>query len=434
MSSEFASVSWSSLGVSAMLVAVACSAAQPSSGLPQGSGGSGQANAGTGGSIAPAGSGGVPGSGGTVSIDVPGGGSNGAGTAGMESCATQEADAMIVRQPVDVIVVIDNSGSMQDEIDAVEQSINVDFANILSASGVDYRVILLSRHEKLNRQTSICVLAPLSGATSCPPTPDMPVFSERFYQYSLKVDSLNSLVLLIDTYDATEPDEFGLAPTGWSAWLRPAAKKVFLEITDDNSTEMTATEFESQLFALSPEHFGSADARKYVFHSIIGIGEKSTVTDPWLPEEAIQTSLCTGNDDTVENAGPVYQELSRLTGGLRFPLCQFTEFDVVFETIANNVTSQASIACEFPIPPAPADRELDLSKVAVSYDPGDGSGTKTFGQAMSAEQCVPDAFYIDEATRQIRLCPAACTSVQAGLQPTIDVLFTCEPTYVPPPK
>jgi hypothetical protein len=373
-------------------------------------------------------------SGGTVSVEVPTGGTDSGGTGGTESCATQKADAKIVRQPVDVVVVIDNSGSMQDEIDAVEQSINVDFANILSASGVDYRVILLSRHEKQNRQTSICVLAPLSGATTCPPTPDMPVFSERFYQYSLKVDSLNSLSLLIDTYDATVPDEFDLAPMGWSAWLRPDAKKVFLEITDDNSTEMTSAAFENALFALSPEHFGSPDARRYVFHSIIGLGEKSTVTDPWLPEEEIQTSLCTGNDDTVENAGPVYQELSRLTGGLRFPLCQFTAFDVVFETIANNVTSQASIACEFPIPAAPEDRALDLSKVAVSYDPGDGSGPKTFGQAMSPEQCVPEAFYIDEATQQIRLCPAACSSVQGGLMPTIDVLFTCEPTYVPPPK
>src|SRR5690349_11993481 len=112
MSSKFASLSWSSLGLAATLVVVACSAADPSRGLPHGNGGSGNANPGTGGSTTPAGSGGVPGSGGTVSIDVPGGGSTSGGTAGMESCATQEADAMIVRQPVDVIVVIDNSGSM----------------------------------------------------------------------------------------------------------------------------------------------------------------------------------------------------------------------------------------------------------------------------------------------------------------------------------
>ncbi len=421
--------SWSLLAVS-VLFAGACSAPTAT---PYGSSmGSGSGATGSGGDMGSGATGVI--AAGSTGIQVPSGGVSAGGTGGVESCATQEADAEIVRQPVDIIVVIDNSGSMQDEIDAVETNINNNFATILGSSGVDYRVILISRHERAGRQTSICVLPPLSANNACPPTPDMPAFTERFYQYSLKVDSLNSLVLIIDTYDATVPDEFGLGPAGWSAWLRPGAKKVFLEITDDNSTEMSSADFETALFAMAPEHFGSADNRKYVFHSIIGIGEKSVVTDPWLPEEDIQTSLCTGNANTVENAGPVYQELSRATGGLRFPLCQFTAFDVVFETIANNVATHAAIACDFPIPPAPADRELDLSKVAVSFDPGDGTGVQTFGQAMAADQCQPNAFYIDQTTQQILLCPEACASVQTGVAPAIDVLFTCEPTYIPPPK
>jgi len=379
-----------------------------------------------------------PGTGGTgnsLIVGLPTAGSAGSGgSGGVESCATQKADAAIVRQPVDIIVVIDNSGSMQDEIDAVERSINVDFANVLQASGVDYRVILISRHEKAGRDTSICVTAPLSSNATCPPVPDQPAFSEHFYQYSLKVDSLNSLELIIDTYHAATPDEFKLAPMGWSAWLRPAAQKVFLEITDDNSTRMTSADFDSKLLALSPENFGTSAQRKYVFHSIIGIGEKPKPTDAWLPSEDIQQSLCTGNADTVENPGVVYQELSRLTGGLRFPICQFNAFDTVFQTIANNVASHAGIACSFAIPPAPPDRELDLAKVAVSYDAGDGSATKTYGQAMSAAACVPDAFYIDTATQHIELCPDACAAAQGGLKPTINVLFTCAETYVPPPK
>jgi hypothetical protein len=379
-----------------------------------------------------------PGTGGTgnsLIVGLPTAGSAGSGgSGGVESCATQKADAAIVRQPVDIIVVIDNSGSMQDEIDAVERSINVDFANVLQASGVDYRVILISRHEKAGRDTSICVTAPLSSNATCPPVPDQPAFSEHFYQYSLKVDSLNSLELIIGTYHGATPDEFKLAPMGWSAWLRPTAQKVFLEITDDNSTRMTSADFDSKLLALSPENFGTSAQRKYVFHSIIGIGEKPKPTDAWLPSEDIQQSLCTGNADTVENPGVVYQELSRLTGGLRFPICQFNAFDTVFQTIANNVASHAGIACSFAIPPAPPDRELDLAKVAVSYDAGDGSATKTYGQAMSAAACVPDAFYIDMASQQIELCPDACAAAQGGLKPTINVLFTCAETYVPPPK
>jgi len=183
--------------------------------------------------------------------------------------------------------------------------------DLLQASGVDYRVILISRHEKVGRATSICVIAPLSTNSTCPPTPDQPAFSAHFFQYSLKVDSLNSLVLITGTYNGATPDEFKLAPTGWSAWLRPAAQKVFLEITDDNSTQMSSTDFDKALLALSPENFGTAAHRKYTFHSIIGIGEKPVATAAWLATEAIQNSPCTGNGDTVENPGVVYQELSR---------------------------------------------------------------------------------------------------------------------------
>jgi hypothetical protein len=357
----------------------------------------------------------------------------GGGAAGMTSCATVPVNAEVTRQPVDIIVVIDNSGSMQDEIDAVEQNINVNFANTLQANDVDYRVILISRHERERRQTSICVTAPLSANATCPPMPDQPAFTEHFYQYSLKVDSLNSLVLVIDTFDATVQDEFDLAPMGWGAWLRPNASKVFLEITDDDSLEMSAAEFTAAITAKSAQ-FGTPEAPKFRFHSIVGIGEKPTPTEAWLPDEPLQTSECTGNEDTVENAGPVYQELSRATGGLRFPICQYTAFDTVFDEIAKNVASSAVIACEFPVPAPPAGKTLDLSTVAVSYTPDGTTPPKTFGQARNLAECVPDAFYVDSATNQIVLCPETCAAAQRGSAPKIDVLFTCEPTFVPPPE
>jgi hypothetical protein len=417
--------------LAALALLVGCSAASEpgsstsSQGNTSGNASGGSSSQGSAGPIAQAG---------TLAIDVnPVAGGSSGGSGGVDSCATQQANAAIERQPVDIIVVIDNSGSMQDEIDAVERNINVNFANILQASGVDYRVIMLSRHEKQGRQTSICVTAPLSANAACPPTPDRPAFSDRFYQYSLKVDSLNSLVLLVDTIDATVKDEFDLAPTGWGAWLRPTAAKVILEITDDNSTEMTAADFVAKITAKSAQ-FGSAAAPTFVFHSIIGIGEKPQPAEPWLPTEDVQTSLCTGNSDTVENHGPVYQELSKLSHGLRFPLCQFTAFDAVFETIAKDVASKAAIACEFAIPAPPAGQDLDLSKVAVSYAPDEMTPPKTFGQAMTQADCVPDAFYTDAVANKILLCPDTCAAAQRGKNPKIDVLFTCEPTFVDPPK
>lgn len=421
-----------SLGAARWLSLVAALTGCSSSAAPE-SGGEASGAAGGSGPSAGGPSAGASAHGGSLVIDLPSatGGGDSSSSGGGQSCATQQAEAKVERQPVDIILAIDNSGSMQDEIDAVERNINVNFANILQSSGVDYRVILISRHEKKGRETSICVSAPLSANETCSPTPDRPAFSERFFHYSRKLESLDSLVKLVETFDGTEEDEFDLAPEGWGSWLRPGAAKVFLEITDDDSTEMSAQQFVAAITAKS-DQFGTASAPSFRFHSITGIVEKPEPAEPWRPEEPIQTKKCTGNSDKVENAGEVYQELSRATGGLRFPLCQYTAFDVVFDTIAKDVVTHAGLQCEVEIPPPPPGRELDLAKVAVAYDAGDGSAPQTFGQAMSAAQCVPSAFYVDAG--KIRLCPETCAAAQHGKNPKLDVLFTCEETFVDPPK
>ncbi|MGA9522274.1 MAG: hypothetical protein WBV82_12460, partial [Myxococcaceae bacterium] len=63
-----------------------------------------------------------------------------------EACESLSDEASLTKKPVDIIVVIDNSGSMTAEIVAVENNINVNFAQIIEQSGIDYRVILLAKH------------------------------------------------------------------------------------------------------------------------------------------------------------------------------------------------------------------------------------------------------------------------------------------------
>ena len=127
------------------VLAAGCSAGSAAGSAARGSAGSSNNNNNnTGGTASSPGPSGDGGSGNSLVVGLPtDGGSSTGGSGGAESCATQKANAAIVRQPVDIIVVIDNSGSMQDEIDAVARSINVDFANVLQTSGVDYRVILI---------------------------------------------------------------------------------------------------------------------------------------------------------------------------------------------------------------------------------------------------------------------------------------------------
>jgi len=357
----------------------------------------------------------------------------GQGAAGRPSsgttCATVSAAAKPILQPVDIILVLDNSGSMEDELDAVEKNINVNFANILQQSGVDYRVILISRHRKDERteseeaSTSICVASPLSALGACPAA--KPVNSERFFQYSIKVESENSFDRILSTYN--KKDQFELTQVGWSEWLRPGAKKVFLELTDDNAA-LAVDSFVQKLTALEPANFGTLVNPDFVFHSIIGLREKSPASAPYQPDEEIQTATCSGGGDTVANAGVGYQELSRRTGGLRFPICEFSSYDTVFSTIAEDVVSHSQLTCDFDIPTLSDGQTLDLSKVAVAYAEGGNTTPTQFGQALTSADCQADAFYIED--NHIYLCPDTCSAVKADSAAQVTVLFTCESTII----
>jgi hypothetical protein len=352
-----------------------------------------------------------------------------------QACVIDREEATLVAQPVDIIFVLDNSGSMDDELEAVEANINVNFASILLESQVDYRVILISRHrteardESEEASTSVCVASPLSDLTSCDEA-DEPEFSDRFFQYSTKVESDDSFDVILDTYappfdegEEEYEEEFDHAPQGWSEWLRPGAKKVFLEVTDDDE-DMSPEDFVAELTRIAPEHFGDPENPSFVFHSIVGLAEKAAPTAAYLPDEPLQEDECTGNDGDVTSAGSTYQELSRSTGGLRFPLCQFDAYDVVFQRIAEDVVLTRGIACDFPIPAAPGGLELDLDNVAISYTPGAGAEAVQFGQAPGVNACQSDAFYI--AGDRLNLCPQTCATIRSNPSANVAVLFTCE--------
>jgi hypothetical protein len=299
---------------------------------------------------------------------------------------------------VDIIFVIDNSGSMGEEIAAVEDNINVNFADIIQASNVDYRIILISKHGR-NQDQSICVRSPLSGTTCRPRPPNRPANTARFFHYDVEVGSWNSLQLLLDTFH--QRDRHGFAPNGWSGWLRPGARKVFVEITDDESN-LSATAFENALFQLSPDHFGTAQARNFVWHSIVGLAANSPPTEAWPPWAPLQGARCS----TAPAPGLVYQELSRRTGGLRFPICAHGSFDAVFEAIAEEVIEDV-LSCELSLP---ASDPPNPETLEIEHTPGDGGGILVYRKVPDPSACTGDGFYLDGST--VRLCPGTCAAVQ----------------------
>ena len=62
------------------------------------------------------------------------------------ACVQKSLTSTQTTRPVDIIFVIDNSGSMDDEISEVETQINRNFANIIEDAGIDYRVVMISSY------------------------------------------------------------------------------------------------------------------------------------------------------------------------------------------------------------------------------------------------------------------------------------------------
>jgi hypothetical protein len=104
---------------------------------------------------------------------------------------------------VDIVVVIDTSGSMDEETAQVKQNINA-FAHSIGGGGLDYNVIMIARKPSASGSSfGICVPPPLAGA-NCADT-------VTFHHLDILVDSTNSLRLLLDQYP------------NYAKWLRASA-------------------------------------------------------------------------------------------------------------------------------------------------------------------------------------------------------------------
>jgi hypothetical protein len=415
---------------------VGCSG--PASGDTSGAGGKSSASA-QGGSGNGSAQGGKGGEGGSIFVGS-GTGANDGGLDPDSACAAQSASATLAKKPVDIIIIIDNSGSMTVEITGVEKNINQNFAQIIESSGIDYRVILLARQGSATNGQSICIEAPLSGipAGGCATPPAVPVDNPpKFYHYNKEIASRDSICRAIDGF--TKPDLDGKAPNGWQEWLRPDSFKTFIEITDDgvgctlngttysdsnsvNGGITAAAAMDKAILALSPMHFGTDPDRNYAWYSIVAMSYNNPPTMPWSPADPITTGKC----PTAANPGTGWQALSVLTNALRFPICDTTSFDVVFQAIAQGVIAGSKVACDFPVPAAPMGQTVDLNTVEVQYTPtGMGSPT-VLKKVPDLASCAPDSFYLDVAANQVYLCPDMCTVVQKDDKAKIDVLFACK--------
>ena len=158
-----------------------------------------------------------------------------AGVTPDNACVQSALKSTAATRPVDIIFVIDNSGSMGEEIAEVESQINTNFANIVEDAGIDYRVFMVSnygpRHNGSRESTAppilgelpdgslveplyrggsdVCITAPLGGAEDadgdgvCDAYPLTPASSPRFQHFPVFISSVNGPCQVLETLKGT---------------------------------------------------------------------------------------------------------------------------------------------------------------------------------------------------------------------------------------
>ncbi|MBI2892694.1 MAG: VWA domain-containing protein [Deltaproteobacteria bacterium] len=169
-------------------------------------------------------------------------------------------------RPVDLVWAIDQSSSMDDEIEDVRDNLN-GFADAIAASGLDYHVVVVAKRRDDPDDHEVCIPPPLAGAGCAD--------AERFRQIDVHVDSNDALDRVEANIDEIE------------GFLREGSLRVFTVVTDDES-DMSADQFDAFLR-------GRDGYDDWVFSGFVGIDE----------------DVC----DDIADEGRQYVRLADMTGG-----------------------------------------------------------------------------------------------------------------------
>jgi hypothetical protein len=287
-------------------------------------------------------------------------------------------------QPVDVIVAVDTSGSMDLEAQWTQNAMP-SLAQTIAGSGIDTNVVMIS-------SCDITVPPPLGSGSPCPDD----TLAPKYLHLPVGIGSNDALQKFIETYPQ------------WQPMLRPNSKKQFLVVTDDDS-DMSAQDFINAINALDPVYFRPDN---WVFHGVFAFADPYAFGSPcFFPIAAAR--------------GSVYFDLTIATLGFGGDLCT-QQFDPIFAQLAQSVITSAELSCEWAIPP-PENGEIDPELVNVIFT--GQAGAKPLGYVPGPEACAGavDAWYYDnnEAPTRVFACPTTCTELKSAGALSIEIQFGC---------
>jgi len=220
----------------------------------------------------------------------------------------------ITARPVDIVFIIDQSGSMSSEIASVKNYLN-QFANYINGVKIDYRVIILARRG--TGKYDICIPPPLGG-TNCADNTRYKVVDQVIY-------SSDSLTKYQSKVSAVE------------GFMRKNSLRQIVEISDDNSY-LSAAAFNGWIK-------GRPGYSDYIFHSIVGLN----------------------SGGCVARVGQVYIDLSNMTKGMKFHICN-ANWNSLFQQLGKSVAGSA--ISQYPLSKKPLLNKVDVWYGAVQKTQG----------------------------------------------------------------
>lgn len=285
--------------------------------------------------------------------------------------------------PVDIVIAVDNSGSMSSENNEVQKNLNA-FADQLVASGIDFQLFLISQYPAGN-PIGICVDPPL-GNGGCPASDSKPPF--------LHIDR--------EVYSNSALDDIMATAEIWYPKLRTDALKVLMVASDDDAVKNAADADEKAEWfhsGLMDDYTGFQG--QYSFHAIAGIAGQTCAQ--------------------IARVGTTYAYLVKpvkgeRTQGVLADLCN-QNFDPIFEQLSQSIVNGAELPCDIQLPAPQMGEEFDPDKINVLLSIAEMPPTQLLrvdgpGACASAPNEMGWYYDVPEAPTRIILCDKPCQKGQ----------------------
>ncbi|MCA9612068.1 MAG: VWA domain-containing protein [Sandaracinus sp.] len=300
------------------------------------------------------------------------------------TCDAINVSAEEVLAPVDIVWIVDDSGSMSEEASLVQEQMN-SFVTTISASGIDVHVVLITAPGFIN------VPDPLGS------NPD------QFLRVEESVFSDEALEKLISTYPR------------WSDFLRRESSLHLIAVTDDES-KITGAEFVGDMQA--------AAGRTFRLHAIASPpGSTHTIGGIGFTMDG-----CAGPHGEAAANGERYWQASLATGGRQLNICS-SDWSSLFRELATAVSIPTVLPCVYDIPEPPMGETFAPNLVNMEFTPGDGTPPRIVPNVGSYDRCGdPGGWYYEGDPAdpdRIVVCPATCAQFEAAPAANVEIALGC---------